>query len=258
VGNSLPRIAPLPQYPALTDRRSPASDHAIEAKGFTMKKWLINSTIAVYLLALSWGILAHAVGYGTGAHPVMYFLVWDMFGGWASYESRIVIIGEGESGKYYELAPGPWGEFRPFGNIGRRNYDPLGGHAPKLALNAIRQTSHEPITRVIVVEACWAKKYNLPDNLWKLRYEEPKDRKTYYNVRHVFTPDGALVHTYPNWMTLQYSYAVGNNPRLQRDRRRGKPFFALQYQNRSRSTFAPGTAYTPGTSASVGSRLGGN
>jgi hypothetical protein len=217
-----------------------------------MKRWLTNTTVAVYLLAL------HTVGYGTGSHPVMYFLVWDMFGGWASYESRMMIIGQGESGKYYELAPGPWGEFKPFGAIGRRHYDPLGGHAPKLALNAIRHTKHEPITRVIVIEECWAKKYNLPDHLWKERYEEPKERQAYYNVRHIFSPDGTLVHSYPNWFTLQYTYAVGNNPRLVQEQRRGRPFFALQHRSRRKSTFAPGTAFTPDSSSSVGSRLGGN
>jgi len=107
-----------------------------------MKRWLTHSFIAAYLLALSWGIVAHAVNFGTGAHPAMYYVVWDMFCGWTSYSSRTLIIGQGESGKYYELAPGPWGEFKPFGKLGRRNYDPSGTHSPKLALNALRRPNY--------------------------------------------------------------------------------------------------------------------
>ena len=218
-----------------------------------MKRWLTHSVIGVYLLALSWGILSHTVNFGAGAHPVMYYLVWDMYCGWTSYSSRTVIIGQGESGKYYEIAPGPWGEFKPFADIGRRHYDPAGYHSPKFALNALRQTKHEPIMRIIVIEECWAKKYNLPDHLWKKRFDEPKDVKKYYNVRHVFTPSGALVRSYPSWLSLQYSLAVSNNPRLHADSRRGRPFFRIKYQPRQREIYAPDT---PDGNPPVGSRLG--
>jgi len=46
-----------------------------------MKRWLSHFTIAVYLAALSWGIVAHALSFGAASHPGMYFLVWDMFCG---------------------------------------------------------------------------------------------------------------------------------------------------------------------------------
>jgi hypothetical protein len=193
-----------------------------------MKKWLTHTTIAVYLTALSWGIVSHTLSYGATAHPVMYYFVWDMFCGWTSYESRMVIVGQGESGKYYQLAPGPWGEIRPYGRIGRRHYDPSGTHSPRFALNTLRHTQHEPIARIIVVEECWAKQYNLPDRLWNERFEEPKVPHKYYQVRHIYSPDGQLAKSYPNWMSLQYSIAVSDNPRLMQDRRNNQPFFALQ------------------------------
>lgn len=220
-----------------------------------MKRWLSHCTIAVYLCALSWGILSHTIKVGTGVHPVMYYLVWDMFCGWASYESRLQIIGEGESGRYYELAPGPWGEFRPFGNIGRRHYDTLGNHSPRLALNAIRQTSHEPIVRVFVVEECWAKKYNIPDELWSRWYDEPKDLETYHQVRHVYTPDGALVQSYPSWLSRQYALCLADNPRLVADARRNRPFFAVNPRGDSAGTYTPGS-FHPSEREKVGSRLG--
>ncbi|MFQ5734672.1 MAG: hypothetical protein ACE5KM_22290 [Planctomycetaceae bacterium] len=219
-----------------------------------MKKWLGSTFVVVYLTTLNWGIISHALNFGTGAHPAMYFVVWDMFCGWTSYSSRTIIVGQGESGRYYELAPGPWGEIKPFGSIGRRHYDPSGYHSPKFALNTLKQTKHEPITRVIVIEECWAKKYNLPDHLWNRRFEEPKDVKKYYQVRHVFSPDGVLAKSFPSWLSMQYSYAVANNPRLLADRQRGKPMFAMRYQPRGRDRHS---GYSSGTrKANVGSRLG--
>lgn len=200
-----------------------------------MKRWITHTFIAAYLAALSWGILAHTVSFGTGSHPGMYYVVWDMFCGWSAYSSRNIIIGQGESGKYYQLAPGPWGEFRPFGSLGRRNYDVQGGHSPKLALNALRHTKHEPITRIIVVEECWAKQYNLPDDLWARQFDDEKDVHKYYQVRHVFTPDGAILRSYPSWLSLQYSMAVSDNPRLMAEKRRGEPFFVYRPQPRRRS-----------------------
>jgi len=100
--------------------------------------------------------------------------------------------------------------------------------------------------RIIVVEECWAKKYNLPDKLWKQRYEEPKQVRKYYNVRHVFTPDGTLVRSYPSWLSLQYSLAVSNNPRLHSDRYKGRPFFTFKYQPRQREVYAPADATASG------------
>lgn len=220
-----------------------------------MKKWLTHCTIFCYLSALGWGVVSHTVSFGTGSHPVMYFLVWDMFCGWSSYSSRMIVVGEGESGKYYELSPGPWGDYRPFGSIGRRHYDNTGMHAPKLAINALKHTKHEPIHRVFVIEETWAKKYNLPDKLWEERFDEPKSVNKYHTVLHVFSPDGSLVQSYPNWLSQQYSFAVGNNPRLMKEQRISRPFFAMKFKNRQRPS-SYGEGANPIGGPQVGSRLG--
>jgi hypothetical protein len=221
-----------------------------------MKRWLTHSGVVVYLSALSWGIVSHAVDYGNTSHPVMYYLVWDMFCGWTGYSGRIQIVGEGESGKYYELAPGPWGEFTPFGSIGRRHYDVMGVRGAKFAHNTLKHTRHEPITRIFVIEESWAKKYNLPDHLWNERFDEPKDPYRYYNVMHAFSIDGDLLESNGNWLSRQYALSVTNNPRLAQDVRKGKPIYA--YRHRSRGTYRPGTIFDSSTNGQEGSRLGGN
>jgi hypothetical protein len=193
-----------------------------------MKLWLANLTIVAYLATLSWGVTSHALKVGANAHPVMYYLIWDMFCGWSSYELRFHIVGESVSGKYYELDPPPWGEFKPFGKIGRRHYDVTGTHAGKFARNTLRHTDHEPIARIFVVEEYWAKKYNLPESIWSRRFEEPKDRKSYYNVRYVLNPDGTPRQAYPNWIAQQYAHCLSNNPRLHADSRRNQPVMTYQ------------------------------
>jgi hypothetical protein len=219
-----------------------------------MKLWLSRLTIVCYLSALFYGIACHSLYFKTGAHAVMYYIVWDMFCGWSSYESRMHVIGEGESGKFYELAPGPWGEIKPFGDIDRRHYDPYGDSCAVLALNTLRHTQHEPMTRMFVVEECWPKKFNMPDSVWQKRYDEPKDVKKYYQVRRILAPDGSVVRSYLNWTAIQASIAVSQNPRLQANMQRNKPFYALDPQNSSYRTVAV-DAFEDGARG-VGSPLG--
>jgi hypothetical protein len=190
-----------------------------------MKRWLTHLVITAYLGALCFGILAHTVSYKNGAHPVMYFLVWDMFCGWASHESRLQVVGEGESGKYYELAPGPWGEIQPYGNIGRRHYDTFCMFTPKMAFNSLKNTRHEPIKRIYVVEECWAKKYNLPDDIWARRHTEEKVPHHYFHLRLALDGDGHVLQQNDYWLNYQSALCVSNNPRLMADARKGRPFY---------------------------------
>lgn len=192
-----------------------------------MKRWLAISFISVYLGALTIGIGAHTINVGTGSHPAMYFVVWDMFCGWSSYASRMQMIAEGESGQYYEIAPGPWGEFCPYGNIGRRHYDVNAIHSPTFALNCLKHTDHEPIHRIIVFEEAWPKKYNIPDKMWDKWYDYPKDVKKYYHLRYAFTPEGQLLDTRPAFMPYHNSLAIASNPRLKRDIKRDRQFMAV-------------------------------
>jgi len=192
-----------------------------------MPRWITNLFIASYLGAMALGIGCHALRFGTGSHPLMYFVVWDMFCGWSAHEIRFHVLGEGESGNYYRLAPGPWNSFSPYGELTRQHYDTLGNSFHKMARMTLEHTEHEPMRRVLVVEECWPKKYNLPDSLWKLRYDEPKDPQSYFWVRQVHTPEGELVAYHGDWLNHVSAVALSNNPRLMSDARRGKPFYAI-------------------------------
>lgn len=189
-----------------------------------MKRWLTHGFIVAYLSALTGGIAAHTLQFGHAAHPAMYFVVWDMFCGWSAFSGRTNFIAEGQSGAYYELSPAPWGEFHPFGKLGRRHYDVLFNASHRMALNVLKHTDHEPITRVFVVEECWPKKFNVPDDVWNRRHAEPKDVKKYYHVKSVLAPDGTFLAVYPTWLSRQYALSVTNNPRLTAQARRGRDF----------------------------------
>jgi len=198
-----------------------------------MRRWLTHCVIGAYLAALGWGIVSHAMKFTNFSHPVMYFFVWDMFCGWQAYESRYHIVGEGDSGTLYELAPGPWKAFCPFGDLPRNHYDSYGHTFKKMALNTLKHTDHEPMRRLFVVEECWPKKLNLPDEIWSVRMDEPKDPLSYFWLRASFTPEGEVLHTAPDYVNWVYGLTIINNPRLVNDAQRGRPFFAVNPSQRA-------------------------
>lgn len=202
-----------------------------------MKRCLAIGVIAVYLGSLLFGIAAHALNFKADIHPAMYFVVWDMFCGWAGYENRTHIIGEGESGRFYQLAPGPWGDFNPFGDISRHHYDPFVNHTGAIALNSLRHTDHEPMQRIFVVDEVWAKKFNLSDELWQKRYTEPKQPQSYFHLRQVLDGEGRLVTLNPGWFDYQAQLCLSDNPRIWREAQQGKPFYQVNPLQRSDEHF---------------------
>jgi len=198
-----------------------------------MNRWLAIGVIVTYLGTLLSGVASHALNYRSASHPGMYFIVWDMFCGWSAYESRLHIIGEGESGRFYELGPGPWGELNPFGDLGRHHYDPFATHSAAIAVNTLRHSSHEPMRQVYVVEESWAKKYNLPQKLWDQQYPEARDPFSYYHLRKVLTPEGDLVSESQPWSEYQAQVSLSDNPRLWKDSQRDQPFYQVRPSQRS-------------------------
>ena len=200
-----------------------------------MRQWLVSGFIASYLAFLGWGIVSNILKFTSVSHPVMYFTVWDMFCGWQAYETRVHIVAEGESGQLYSLSTPPWKSFTPFGDLPRVNYDALGNSFRTIAMSTLRNTQHEPVRRVLVVEECWQKKFNLPDSLWDLRYDEPKDPKNYFWLRTVFSPEGELQYSNIDFVAYHMTAAVTENPRLKSDAQRGRPFFPVNPVQRSGS-----------------------
>ncbi len=195
-----------------------------------MRRWLAHSFVAIYLSTLLYGLVCHALEYRINQHPGMYFVVWDMFCGWTAYETRVHVLGEGVSGEFYNLAPGPWGEIPTFGDLDRRHNDHTRNHAYRIGLNTLRHTDHEPMTRIMVVEEAWPRKFNLTDHLWSQRYPEAKDPVSYYHVKQTLSPDGHTIYNQPMWLERLASDCVMNNPRLRADITKGRPFYAVNPQ----------------------------
>lgn len=192
-----------------------------------MKRWLAIGTIATYLSVMFYGVAAHALNYKPNSHPSMYFIVWDMFCGWSAFSNRIHVIAEGESGRYYEVTPSPWGEIKPFGDLERHHYDPFGMHVDDIAFNTLKHTAHEPITRVYLVEEIWAKKFNLPDRLWEARYPEPKEPYSYFHLQQVYNGEGRQLRRNANWFDYQVANSLNDNPRLHAAARREQPAWQM-------------------------------
>lgn len=220
-----------------------------------MKRWITHLTIAAYLFALSFGIVAHAMKFMTSSHPAMYFVVWDMFCGWTAWSTRNHVIAEGESGTYYELTPPPWGAFKPFGAITRQHYDPWHKYCVRLGLNTLKHTDHEPITRIFVVEEAWAKKYNLPPNIWEQRYDAPQERYVYSHVRHVADGQGNPLKQNPNWLNFQSALVLSDNPRLRAEARKTQPFVSFGTKSSELNRPASAILYDNDPRPAIGSPL---
>ena len=177
-----------------------------------MKRYAAIATIVVYLGALGWGVVSHTLSLGNVSHPAMYYVVWDMFCGWSAYANRLHIIGEGEDGKYYELAPGPWTKFTPFGDLSRHHYDPFLNHSSEIVRNCLKHTRAKPMRRMLVIEEYWAKKYNLPDSVWTHFFDETRQKYSYFQLRQVMAPCGTIVRRFPSWLDRQGQLVVSAQP----------------------------------------------
>jgi len=218
-----------------------------------IKRWLAGVFIVSYLSALGFGIVSHALAFQQNSHPMMYFVVWDMFCGWSAYASRTHVIAEGESGKFYQLTPTPWGEYHPYSNLGRQHYDPFSSHCHRIGSNVLRQTNHEPINRMYVVQEAWAKKYNVPDAVWNRLYEEPKDKHSYYHVRGVYTPQGQAIELNDSWMNYQNMVSVADTRHLQYATSKSRPMYdtTVGHRRTARPIILESSETSPQSSAVV-------
>ncbi len=206
-----------------------------------MKRIAATLIICTYLGSLGWGVLSLTFSYGNVSHPVMYYLVWDMFCGWSGYETRTHIVAEGESGDYYLLNPAPWGEFRPYGPADRPDYDNFAVHAMPLAEYVLSRTEHEPMQRIYVIEENWSKRYNRPDYLWRREFEEEKRPRSYYHLRVAYDSDGTLLERRHNWTTAVHQQSVMRDSRIAALRQQARPFLAVSpgFSRPSASEYSP-------------------
>ena len=187
----------FPANVTLSSEEKPSATQPVPAN--RRRRWVTHFVICVYLGWLGHGVFCHALQYRVSAHPLMYFTVWDMFCGWSGWSYRTHLVAEGESGRFYELTPTPWGEYHAYGDLSREHYDNFANHARQIGLNCLKQTAHEPMTRMYVIGETWSKKFNLPDRLWQQIHDEPKVPRTYFNVNAVYQPDGTLLSVRPSF-----------------------------------------------------------
>ncbi|QDT16103.1 hypothetical protein [Alienimonas californiensis] len=222
-----------PAVPPDTDHPVPSPAAAASAAASTLKtrlsRWAASLFIGGYLSVLAAGVASHALEFHQGSHPLMYYIVWDMFCGWSAHSYRNHVIAEGESGTWYEVGTGPWEEarpFRPYGDLKRIHYDVNATHGARTALNVLRHTAHEPIVRIALVEEVWAKKFNLPEPHWSERWNVPKDPASYYAVRHVLSPNGQLLGSRPSWASEVVQRNVQDRAKIRRFSPRSAPMLA--------------------------------
>lgn len=184
--------------------------------------------IAGYLGFLSWGIVAHALKFGICGNTISYFAVWDMFCGWTAWDQRTHVIAEGASGKFYDVTE-PWGEFQPFGNVGRIHYDHSNHMLSRHIDNVLRHSQHEDIDRVYVVQEVWPKQYNLPPELYARYFDREADKRPYFHLRAVCSARGNPIQVNPSWHAQQYLNSVYDNPRLREQSRRADSLYSTLY-----------------------------
>lgn len=213
-----------------------------------MKRWASITFIVAYLGALTYGNFCHILQYNTGSHPLMYYVVWDMFCGWSAYAQKIHVIAEGQSEKFYELAPGPWGAMSPWGFLPRHNYDNYQVHLNKVALNALRHSTHEQITRIYVVEESWSKKYDLPDHVWESRFagSNKQEFEKYCHIRTEYRPDGSLAQVYYPWLEYLGQRNLASNPRLIGQMEHSRPLLLVNQPRAGREMTVEDNASAPG------------
>ena len=183
--------------------------------------------IVSYIGVLLFGLARHTLNHRAHDHVGMYFIVWDMYCGWNAWETRNHILAQGDSGTWYDASP-PWGDFVPFGSASRRDYDFFGRHNGRSGFNTLRNTEHEPIQRIVVVEEAWPKRFNLPDEIWAKRTPDPKIKHSYYHVVATCSPDGTLEARNANWTNVLAHNALVNNPRLRDEMVRAQPYLTIE------------------------------
>lgn len=197
-----------------------------------MRRWIVGCFIASYISVLGFGLACQTVRMGTAAHPLMYFIVWDMYCAWGAYNHGYRAVAEGVSGTYYDLNPPPWGAFRPFNTLDRFQSITAAGNQARYTRLVAANTQHEPIARMFVVEECWAKQYDLSENTWKTYNAVPYQPFRYTKVVLEQSGDGEITAIHPSWIDCQPNVMLTDIPRLEQEIRNSRNFFTVEQQQK--------------------------
>jgi hypothetical protein len=127
--------------------------------------------VVIYLAALAGFLMQSALG-DSGLFPLSYFFTWDMFPSYYTQSSRRVAVGRTASGRYVELHPSPFQQYRGGvrGDLSRVDLERRGlfyRAAVEQTLQRSRFDADDPMQQIWLCEQFWPVKFNYPDELYE-------------------------------------------------------------------------------------------
>ena len=155
-----------------------------------MKRIAARIAIFVYLGALC-GFLLQTILGDAAPFPLSYFFTWDMFPSHNTRSLRRVAIGRTAAGKYLELHPSPFQQYRGgvHGDLTRVELDARGlGYRDAVervvTLSGATRLS-DPVTHVYLFEKYWPSKFNFPADLYEAWAGAPKPDRVLSDLREM-------------------------------------------------------------------------
>jgi hypothetical protein len=137
-----------------------------------VRRVVIGLGVVAYLGTLGEFLLQSALG-DAAPFPLSYFFTWDMFPSHNTRCLRRVAIGQSAGGKYLQLHPSPYLQYRGgvHGDLTRVDLDARGFFyqpAVEQTLKLSDSTSRpDPVTHVYLFEKSWPSKFNYPADLFQ-------------------------------------------------------------------------------------------
>jgi hypothetical protein len=133
----------------------------------------------VYLAALA-GFLVQSVVGDTALFPLSYFFKWDMFPSHNTRSLRRVAVGLTAAGKFVELHPSPFEQYRGgvHADLARIELDGRGYFFRSTVEQIVSLTNAsrpaDPVMHVYLFEKSWPAKFNIPPDLYETWSGTPK------------------------------------------------------------------------------------
>ena len=145
----------------------------------TTRRVCARLAVFVYLAALG-GFLLQSVAGDTALFPLFYFFKWDMFPSHNTRGLRRVAIGRTVSGKYLQLHPSPFEQYRSgvHRDLTRVDLDARGLYYRTTVEQTVKKcgaaTLADPVTHAYLFEKSWPAKFNYPADLYEAWFGSPR------------------------------------------------------------------------------------
>ncbi len=155
------------------------------------RRFLAGVFIAIYAGSMGLFFAFYALG-DVPQHPIAYFFTWDMFPGFFTESSRRIAVGKTQSGRYLQLLPGAYQQYRGGVNAALTHLDleregavfrAAANRALELAADSCRQ---DPIVHVYLLERYWPDKFNYPAAQYEAWFGTAKPKRHSWRLRDEF------------------------------------------------------------------------